>query len=65
MKINKQYILLIILLIIGVSMLIYLIPNFEREEFNTEIVEDISSGTITTTTLQKTTEENEDSKSRK
>ena len=51
MKLNKQVILLG--LIVTVSILAYnLIPNFEREQFNTDIVEEISSGTITTTTIE-------------
>ena len=37
---------------------IFFFPNFEREEFNTEIVEEISSGIIKTTTTQETVEEN-------
>ena len=57
MKFNKNYILLSIILLIG-SAAYFLIPSFEREEFNSEIVEDISSGNITTTTSQET-EENE------
>ena len=51
MKINKQVILLGFILII--SFVAYnLIPNFEREEFNPDIVEEISSGNITTTTIE-------------
>ena len=57
MKFNKNYILLSIIILIGLAAY-FLIPSFEREEFNSEIVEDISSGNITTTTSQKT-EENE------
>ena len=49
MKINKQVIFLGFILII--SIVAYnLIPNFEREQFNPDLVEEISSGTITTTT---------------
>ena len=48
MKLNKQTLLVIGIFIIGITGYT-LIPNFEREEFNTDIVEDISSGTITTT----------------
>ena len=51
MKINKQVIFLGFILII--SFVAYnLIPNFEREQFNPELVEEISSGTITTTTIE-------------
>ena len=49
MKINKQYILLIIILSISAGAFL-LFPSFEREDFDTDIVEDISSGTISTTT---------------
>ena len=63
MKLNKQVILLG--LIVTVSILAYnLIPNFEREQFNPDIVEEISSGTITTTTIElvenSTVKESED-----
>ena len=55
MKLYKQLIFLGFILII--SIVTYnLIPNFEREQFNPDLVEDISSGTITTTTIN--TEEN-------
>ena len=51
MKINKQVIFLGFILII--SFVAYnLIPNFEREQFNPNLVEEISSGTITTTTIE-------------
>lgn len=50
MKLNKQSILLVVILLIGITAYL-LIPNFEREEFNSNIIEDISSGTITTTTV--------------
>ena len=51
----KQLIFLGFILII--SIVTYnLIPNFEREQFNPDLVEEISSGTITTTTIN--TEEN-------
>ena len=49
MKLNKQYILLIIILSISAGAFL-LFPSFERENFDTDIVEDISSGTISTTT---------------
>ena len=49
MKLNKQYILLIIILSISAGAFL-LLPSFEREDFDTDIVEDISSGTISTTT---------------
>ena len=49
MKLNKQYILLIIILSISAGAFL-LFPSFEREDFDTDIVEDISSGTISTTT---------------
>ena len=51
MKLNKQILLLFFILIIGITAY-NLIPNFEREEFNTSVVEDISSGNITTTTTK-------------
>ena len=49
MKFNKT-ILLIIIFLIAITAY-FLIPNFEREEFNPDVIEDISSGTITTTTV--------------
>ena len=49
MKINKQLALLITLVFISLGAYL-LIPNFEREEFDTDIVEEISTGTISTTT---------------
>ena len=55
MKLYKQLIFLGFILII--SIVTYnLIPNFEREQFNPDLVEEISSGTITTTTIN--TDEN-------
>ena len=67
MKINKQLALLISLIFISLGAYL-LIPNFEREEFNTDIVEEISTGTIstTTTTIEENAEfpqENEDDSS--
>ena len=50
MKLNKQYILLIIILSISAVAYLLLFPSFEREDFDTDIVEDISTGTISTTT---------------
>ncbi len=52
MKINKQMLLFLGIVLIGIGAY-SLIPNFEREEFNPDIIEDISSGTITTTTTVK------------
>jgi LCP family protein required for cell wall assembly len=49
MKFNKQLLLLLGIVIIGITAYT-VIPNFEREEFNPDIIEDISSGTISTTT---------------
>ena len=58
MKLKKQTYLLLGILIIG--LIAYsLIPNFEREEFNPEVIEDISSGNITTTTSELSVEEND------
>lgn len=59
MKINKQFILLSFIIIIAFTVFSF-IPNFEREQFDSEIIEDISSGTITTTTIQTTEENNLD-----
>ena len=57
MKINKQ--LIIFLFILAVGIFAYsIIPSFEREEFNPELVEEISSGNVTTTTLETTGNEN-------
>ncbi len=56
MKLNKQLIFLGFIVIISV-VAYNLIPNFEREQFNPDLVEEISSGTITTTTIN--TEEND------
>jgi len=58
MKLNKQTLLLIGIVLIGLTAY-SLIPNFEREEFNTEVIEDISSGDITTTTTMLQVEEND------
>ena len=56
MKLNKQTFLAIGIVLIGVTAYT-LIPNFEREEFSQDKIEDISSGTITTTTLEETVED--------
>jgi len=55
MKFNKQLLLFLGILFVGISAYT-LIPNFEREDFNPDIIEDISSGTITTTTLEEVNE---------
>ena len=55
MKLNKQLVFLGFIITIGI-VAYNLIPNFEREQFNPDLVEEISSGTITTTT--NNTEEN-------
>jgi LCP family protein required for cell wall assembly len=52
MKLNKQALLLIGIVLIGFTAY-SLVPNFEREEFNPEVIENISSGKITTTTLEQ------------
>ena len=52
MKFNKKTFLLVGILLVGIIAYSF-IPNFEREEFNTNIIEDISSGTITTTTIEE------------
>ncbi len=58
MKLKKQTYLLLGIVVIG--LIAYsLIPNFEREEFNPEVIEDISSGNITTTTSELSVEEND------
>ena len=49
MKINKQAVLLLIIISVSTAAFL-LIPNFEREAFDPEIVEEISTGTISTTT---------------
>ena len=59
MKINKQYILLSFIIIFAFIAYSF-IPNFEREQFNSDVIEDISSGTITTTTLIPDKENNLD-----
>ena len=46
MKLNKQSILLVVILLIGATAYL-LIPNFEREEFNSDIIEDISNDSVT------------------
>ena len=58
MKINKQYIAVVFIIIFGIVAYSF-IPSFEREQFNPDVIEDISSGTITTTTTFQTNEENE------
>ena len=55
MKLNKQLVFLGFIITIGI-VAYNLIPNYEREQFNPDLVEEISSGTITTTT--NNTEEN-------
>ena len=67
MKINKQLVLLITLIFVSLGAYL-LIPNFDREEFNTDIVEEISTGTISTTTTiieesEEFPQENEDDSS--
>lgn len=57
MKLNKQTLLLLAIISIGLTAY-SLIPNFEREEFNSEVVEAISSGNITTTTSKLQVDEN-------
>ena len=52
MKLNKQKLLFIGIVLIGLAAY-SLIPNFEREEFSPEVIENISSGSITTTTLNQ------------
>ena len=55
MKLYKR--LIFLGFILSISIVTYnIIPNFEREQFNPDLVEEISSGTITTTTIN--TEEN-------
>lgn len=55
MKLYKQ--LIFLGFILSISIVTYnIIPNFEREQFNPDLVEEISSGTITTTTIN--TDEN-------
>ena len=49
MNLNKKSLLLALIFIIGI-VAYNLLPNFEREEFNAEIVEEISSGSISATT---------------
>jgi len=49
MKLNRQYILLAFIAVIGIGTYSF-IPNFEREDFDPEKIEEISSGNITTTT---------------
>ncbi len=60
MKNKKQLVLLFSILVIGFIALTFM-PQFEREEFNTDLVEDISSGTITTTTEFSNNNENSES----
>lgn len=61
MKINKQMLLLIVLSFIAIAS--YMIfPQFERENFDTENVEEISSGikktSTTTTVVENSNQEN-------
>ncbi len=55
MKLNKQTYLLLGIVLVGIAAY-SLIPNFEREEFDPNNVEDISSGIITTTTVENNEE---------
>ena len=55
---NKYTYLLLGLIILIVSSVLFIIPNFETEEFSQEVIEDIVEG-ITTTTVINTTEEDE------
>tara|TARA_B100000900_G_scaffold414864_1_gene442830 strand:+ start:7601 stop:8707 length:1107 start_codon:yes stop_codon:yes gene_type:complete len=64
MKINKQTILFLLLIIIAVISYI-IFPQFEREDFSTSNIEEISSGikkssTTTTTTIKTLDQENND-----
>jgi len=58
MKLNKQTFLLLVILLVGISAYLF-IPNFDREEFNPDLVEGISSGEITTTTNTPTSEDDD------
>ena len=61
MKINKQFLLLFLLILVSIGAY-SLIPNFEREEFSQKVIKDISSGTITTSTtlLEENSENNQE-----
>ena len=55
---NKYTYLLIGLIVLIVSSVLFIIPNFETEEFSQEVIEDIVEG-ITTTTVINTIQEDE------
>tara|TARA_Y200000002_G_scaffold382925_1_gene402086 strand:- start:2019 stop:3146 length:1128 start_codon:yes stop_codon:yes gene_type:complete len=51
---NKRYLILVSLLVsIATLVVIFLVPNFEREEFDKDKIEDISKGVTTTSGVQK------------
>ena len=52
---NKYTILFLSIAIISSVVLINLIPNLEREEFNQDVIEDINDG-ITTTSIVENSE---------
>ena len=48
---NKYTYLLIGLIVLIVSSVLFIIPNFETEEFSQEVIEDIVEGITTTTVI--------------
>ena len=50
---NRSIVLGTVLVMVAVSVFIFLVPNFEREEFDRDKIEDISLGITTTSEIQQ------------
>lgn len=50
---NRSIVLGTVLVMVAVSVFIFLVPNFEREEFDRDKIEDISQGITTTSEVQQ------------
>ncbi|MFL2652489.1 MAG: LCP family protein [Candidatus Actinomarina sp.] len=50
---NRNIVLGTVLVMVAVSVFIFLVPNFEREEFDRDKIEDISQGITTTSEVQQ------------
>ena len=56
---NRNIILGGVLVTVAVLVFIFLVPNFEREEFDKDKIEDISQGITTTSEVQQESNNNE------
>ena len=54
---NKYTYLFIGLIVLIITSIFIIIPNFQTEEFSQEVIEDIIEGVTTTTSLQDNVEE--------